>query len=298
MDTVWAAIQDGLAIFFDIIKGFNPIVDLLDILIFAYLLYKLWNLIAETRAQQLLKGIVFLVAAYFLALQLNMHALSWLLGNVFAYGLIIIAIVFQPELRRVLERMGRSNIAAFGRSLTAEQAEKQTEQCLDSVCRACQSMGKTRTGALIVIERTTALGDIVTTGTTLDAEPSKDLICNIFFIKSPLHDGAMVIRQNRIYSAGCILPLTENSQLNSELGTRHRAALGMSEISDAVVVVVSEETGTISLAQNGEITRDLNIVTLRNALNKAIVGDGRAETKSGKLRRILRLKKKEDNDEQ
>ena len=297
MDTVWATVQDWFALFLNVIKDFNPIIDLLDILIFAYLLYKLWNLLAETRAQQLMKGIAFLVVAYFLAYQLGMRALSWLLSNVFTYGLILLVVVFQPEIRRMLERMGRSNIVTIGRTLTAEQTEEMAEKCLDSVCRACQSMGKTRTGALIVMERTTALGDIVTTGTVLDAEPSKDLICNIFFTKSPLHDGAMIIRQNRVFSAGCILPLTENSELNSELGTRHRAAIGMSEVSDAVVVIVSEETGTISLAQNGEITRDLNVVTLRDALNKAMLGEKQPDTRSGKLRRLLRLKKKEDNHE-
>jgi len=291
MDVIWNVIQDVWKQFLDVMSTFRPAIDLLDILIFAYLLYKLWGLISETRAQQLLKGILLLGIAYFLALRLHMTTLSWLLDSVFENALIVVAVIFHPEIRSVLERVGRSNLTTLSHNLTAEQAQEEMEHCLDSVCRACQSMGNSKTGALIVLERTTALGDIVDTGTVIDAVVSKDLISNIFFSKSPLHDGALVIRGMRVYSAGCILPLTSNTELASDLGTRHRAAIGMTEISDAVVIVVSEETGTISVAQNGAITRDYNVITLRNALNAAMLGD-QTEGKKTVLRRIFKGRKK------
>ncbi len=281
--------------FMDVMSTFRPFVDLLDIVIFAYILYKLFNLVRETRAEQLLKGIILIAVIYFFAWWWNMHTLKWLLENVFQYGLIAIAVIFQPEIRRALERVGRSNLKGFGRGLAAEEAVRKMEQCLDAIAKSCQSMSKSKTGALIVIERTTALGDIVTTGTEVDATPTQDLICNIFFPKAPLHDGAMLIRDARIHSAGCILPLSQNFELSKDLGTRHRAALGMSENSDAITVIVSEETGIISMTRNGDIERDFNYITLKDRLFKEVFGDGEETKKRKLLRRLFGERKDKKN---
>lgn len=242
------------------------IFDILDILIIAFIIYKAIEFLRDTRAGQLVKGIALLFFAFILAAAFNLASLQWLLSRVIDYAIIIIAIIFQPELRRLLEKVGRSNINFIGKQQSYDEERERVVNCIDSVCKAVTVMSDKRIGALIVFERKTMLSDIAATGTVLNAEASYELIGNIFFPKSPLHDGALIIRDGQVCAAGCILPLTSNNNLNSQLGTRHRAAIGMSENSDAVVLVVSEETGSISIAMNGRIARDYNSVTLKEEL--------------------------------
>ena len=251
-------------IFFSIIN--IRIFDIIDILVVSFIIYKAIEFMRETRSGQLVKGIVVLFCVFFISSAFNLVTIKWLLVQIFDYALVIVALVFQPELRRMLERVGQSNITTIGKMQNYDAKNKAIADCIDSVCKAVSNMSDKKIGALIVFERKTMLGEIVNTGTVIDATPSYEMIGNIFFPKSPLHDGAVIIRDGKLYAAGCILPLTSNNGLNSQLGTRHRAAIGMSENSDAVVLVVSEETGTISLAVNGAIKRDYNAVTLKEEL--------------------------------
>ncbi len=229
------------------------IFDIIDILIIAFIVYKTIEFLRETRAGQLVKGIVFLLALYAFAIAFNLAVLRWLLSAVFGSAIVAVAIIFQPELRRILERMGQTKIGGL-QSSGGENS--QTISAVEKICNSAGQLSKTKTGALVVFERKTQLGEIINTGTVIDAEVSESLIGNIFFPKSPLHDGAVIVRDGRIYAASCILPLTQSSDFSSQLGTRHRAAIGMTENSDAVVLIVSEETGIISIAFNGQITRN------------------------------------------
>ena len=247
------------------------VADIIDILLIAYVLYKGIDLFQKSRAGQLLKGILILLAVSALAQWLDLVSVKWVLNKFINSVIIIIAIIFQPELRRALERVGRGQLIGGGH--TFNDGRDNTLRCIDAVCKSCASMQEEKIGALIVFERSTLLGEIIDTGTMIDADSSAQLISNIFFPKSPLHDGAMIIRDGRVLSAGCILPLTANDRLHSSLGTRHRAAMGMSENSDAAVVVVSEETGIISIAVNGEITRNYNSITLREELMRLLFID-------------------------
>lgn len=246
------------------------IVDIIDILAIAFLVYKGIELLRETRAKQLVRGIFIILLVWLTARWFDLVSLNWLLTKVIDFALIAIAIIFQPELRRSLEKVGRSSLGKVF-SFSTNNASTEAMQCIDAICRATVHMQEQKCGALIVIEKETKLGDIISTGTVVDAKASSDLICNIFYPKSPLHDGAMIICEGRVYAAGCILPLTSNIDIDSQLGTRHRSAIGMSENSDALVVVVSEETGVISIAQNGIITRDYNSLSLREVLIRNFV---------------------------
>ncbi len=257
------------------LKNIRP-ADIIDILLMAFVIYKGIELFKKSRAGQLMKGIFILVVIAALAQWLDLVSVKWVLNKFIDSVIIVIAIIFQPELRRALERVGRGQFG--GHSFTDER--EGVLHCIDSVCKACASMQEQKIGALIVFERSTLLGEIIDTGTSVDAVASSQLISNIFFPKSPLHDGALVIRDSRVLSAGCILPLTSNDSLHSSLGTRHRAAMGMSENSDAAVVVVSEETGIISIAVNGEITRNYNSITLREELSRLLL-DGQNNTSGG-----------------
>ena len=239
--------------------------DIIDIAIIAFIIYKVLEFLRETRAGQLVRGITLLLLAYLLSAIFQLASLQWLLSKILDYAIIIVAIVFQPELRKLLEKVGRSNISFFSKQSISDDSDR-IRSCIDAVCKAAAVMSDKKIGALIVFERETMLGEIANTGTALNSEASYELISNIFFPKSPLHDGALVIKNGYVAAAGCILPLTANNNLNSQLGTRHRAAIGMSENSDAVVVVVSEETGCISIAVNGLIQRELNGVTLKEEL--------------------------------
>ena len=247
------------------------IFDLLDIIVIAFLLYKAIGFFRETRAGQLVKGIIVLIIVYAFANWFELAVLKWLLSSVVDSVIIAIAIIFQPELRRLLERVGQTKL---GRGALIEKDIDQVSEAIDTVCKAARMMQDNKVGALIVFERSTQLGEIINTGTIVDAAASTSMINNIFFPKSPLHDGAMIIRDGRIYAAGCILPLTQNNNaFSSNLGTRHRAAIGMTENSDAIVLVVSEETGNISIVFDGQITRNYNSVTACAELRRQLLDD-------------------------
>jgi len=237
----------------------------LDIVIVTFVFYKAIMLIRGTRAEQLVKGLAILLIATVVSRQLQLFALHWILDKFMTLGIVAIPIVFQPELRRALETLGRGGI--FSRSSRPFE-DFDFDKMLDELIKAVQVLVKKRIGALIVLERETGLNEIIETGISIDGQVSAELLVNIFFPRSPLHDGAAIIRGNRVMAAGCFLPLTENPNLSKELGTRHRAALGISEQSDAVCIVVSEETGAISLANNGKLTRFLDEKTLRQLVTK------------------------------
>jgi len=239
-------------------------------LLVAFIFYKVIGLVRETRAQQVLKGIIFLLMLVPLSEWLRLDALNYILVNVMQIGIIALIIVFQPELRRMLEKVGRFNVGAI---FKAEQTtgSLNIDEAVNSIATAAGNLSLTKTGALIVIERETKLREIAGTGTILDASVSSQLIENIFFHNSPLHDGAMIIRDDRIVAAGCYLPLTEDTTLSKKLGTRHRAGIGISETADCVVVIVSEETGNISVAVAGKLEPNFTPDSLRKKLSSAIV---------------------------
>lgn len=263
--------------------------DLLDIALVAYLVYQAVNLLRQTRAAQLMRGIVVLVVGFFLAQQLQLKTIQFLLRNVLSFGIIAIAIIFQPELRRALERVGSTKFSGLS-FLSGKPASEQVARwtnALVAVCDSAEQMAKDRTGALIVIERHSMLGEIISTGTSVDAETSTELIETIFYKGSPLHDGAIVIRNARIKAAGCLLPVSQNLSVSKDMGTRHRAAMGMSENSDALIVVVSEETGIISLAQNGIIIRRLDRANLFRLLQGEILPRQNEDEKDNSLKGIV-----------
>ncbi len=271
--------------------------DIIDILIVAYLIYKVILLVVrETRAEQLVKGLILLLVVYVVALALKLKTLTYIMNNVLSIGVLALIIVFQPELRRILERMGRSkisNLNVFGAAAQDEQEMiQQLRQAIDGICESVATMAMQKTGALICIERQTKLGDIIHTGTTLNAELTPELIGSIFFPNSPLHDGAVVVREGKIYAAGCFLPLSESNEINKQLGTRHRSALGMSENSDAIIVVVSEETGIISVAKNGKLSRNFDVVSLKNELISTLIPDKAAT--SGEKKYVFRKVRKNE----
>ena len=269
-------------------------VDVLDVLCVAYLIYKLIKLVRETRAEQLLKGIIILLVGTLLVTQLRFRAMSYILNYFFQFGVIAACVLFQPELRRALEQVGRSklgNINVFP-ALSDDLITKDSDsrRMISAVVDAVSYLSLEHTGALIVLERKTRLGDIVKTGTIVDARATKELICNIFFPNASLHDGGMIIRNGRVYAAGCFLPLSQNYEISKDLGTRHRAALGMSENSDALVVVVSEETGIISTAENGVLRRGFDPAQLRALLEEYFLPEIKEETHDRKsfLRKVKR----------
>ncbi len=238
--------------------------DIIDMTVIAYVVYKIFMLIRETRAEQLIKGIFVLVFATWASGFFRLYTVNWLLRNTMTVGVIALLIVFQPELRRALEFLGRGGII-LGNPLNGA-LDKETKKLIDEITAAVQVFAKEKVGALIVIERETGIGEITETGITVDAALSSQLLQTIFAINTPLHDGAVIIKDRRIASAGCLLPLTENQSLSKELGTRHRAGLGISEISDAIVIIVSEETGVISTAKEGRLSRYLDAKMLKEML--------------------------------
>lgn len=242
--------------------------DILDIFIVSFLIYYVFTFVRQRRAGKLALGIVAILLVMWISDFAGLNALNYILETVFDVGLIALIVIFQPELRSALEKMG-GNFRNL-KNITEGQ-EKTEEKMIDELCLAVEELSASRTGALIVLERTTRLGDEIRTGVEVDASVTKHLIENIFFNKAPLHDGAMIIREGRIHACGCFLPLTGNPNLPNELGTRHRAGLGVSEISDAFVVIVSEETGAISVARNGEIDQRISARGLRHRLNNEFI---------------------------
>ena len=263
-----SVITDALLSILNVFKSIR-IADIIDILILSFLIFHGIKLIRETRAQQLVKGILLLVAFYLISVFLNLQTMKYLLKLCFQWGFLAIIILFQPELRRILEKLGRARFTQFALFAGNEDEEKinSIKNCIDAVCDASSELASTCTGALIIFERKTKLGEQIATGTILNCTPSSAVFGNIFFPNTPLHDGAVVIRDGQILAAGCFLPKPQKEELIAkQLGSRHRAAIGMSENSDAIVIVVSEETGTISVAENGELTRGFNRESLRKML--------------------------------
>lgn len=238
--------------------------DVADMAIVAFVFYKLFTLIRETRAEQLIKGILVLLLATYLSGELQLHVINWILRNTMTVGLIALLIVFQPELRRALEYIGRTK---FLTKSIADIEQEESQRLVEEVGEATASLSRQKIGALIVIEKNTGLNEVVETGTRIEGSVSRALLINIFTPNTPLHDGAVVIRKSKIMAAGCFLPLTDNANLNKELGTRHRAGLGITEKSDALVVIVSEETGAISMAENGQLYRYLDVDTLKKRMD-------------------------------
>lgn len=264
--------------------------DVIDIIAIALIIFGLFRLIRETRAIQLLKGILLLLLIYFISSVFELVMLSSLLRVFFEASVVIIAIIFQPEIRKALEQMGRNN--TWRRAVSAITKPRQNDDLTSAVKKSIVDAADTsvifsrsRTGALIVFERQTMLSDIAATGTVINADTSVALFGNIFYNKAPLHDGASIIRGGKLHAAGCILPLTDNPNVDINLGTRHRAALGISEISDAVVLIVSEETGVVSLAIGGSLIRNLKREKLIKKLNQLLLDETDEEEKTRKFRR-------------
>lgn len=252
--------------------------DIVDILAIALLIFGLFKLIQETRAVQLLKGVIMLLIVYFLSSLFGLVMLSSLLRTFFEAAVVVIAIIFQPEIRKALEQMGRNNtykkyIKIFTKHHKGDEWKKAVEKSIVDAADTAVLFSRSKTGALLVFERETMLSDIAATGTIIDAETSVALFGNIFFNKAPLHDGASIIRDGKLFAAGCILPLTSNRNVDINLGTRHRAGLGISEQSDAVVLIVSEETGVISLAVNGILLREFTREELIKKLEQFLIYD-------------------------
>lgn len=264
-------IKPAFSYIWNIISGIS-LIDIIDIAIVAFLFYYIYKFIRERRAGKLAAGIFILLLILLLSNVLNMHVMQFILQNVFQVGIIALIIVFQPELRSALEKVGAEplkSLRSIGEPKSGEST--QTLAMINEVTEAVCDMSLDKTGALIVIERTTKLGDIIKSGTVINANPTAFLIRNIFFNKAPLHDGAMIIRDDRLHAAGCFLPLSTNSDIIKDLGTRHRAAIGMSENSDSVIVVVSEEAGTISLAYNGQLKRNYSYNSLKAELTSLLI---------------------------
>ena len=239
------------------------ITDIIDILIVAYILYTLLGKIQETRAQQLFRGILLIVAIFLASELFNLSLLNWLLTRLITVGLIGVIVIFQPEIRRALEQIGRrGTVTSWFRDVGKDELYATVHKLVDAV----DDFSSTRTGALIVIERETMLNDIIESGVIVDAEISVRLLGNLFYEGSPLHDGAVIIRGIRIHAASCVLPLTNKTNIGKNLGTRHRAGVGLSEVSDAFIIIVSEETGAISVARNGTLRRFLDLKTLEKML--------------------------------
>lgn len=263
--------------------------DVVDVAIMSYVIYRCMKLLKDSSAMRLAKGILIIFIIQQVASICNLNTIQFVLNNAFASGIIVLAVIFQPELRRMLEQLGKGQMRKL---LTGAEIDVAAmDQCITQTVTACESMSWTRTGVLMVFERQERLSEIIKTGTTIDAEPSAELLKNIFFKNSPLHDGALIVRDGRLHAAGCVLPLSANQNLSRELGTRHRAAVGMSEASDAVVVIVSEETGSISVAIGGMLKRHLSPETLRKILTAELMPEEKEQQKPGKKKGFLPAKK-------
>lgn len=267
------------------------VVDVVDILCVAVLIYYVYKFIRERRAGKLAVGVSVIILFLILSELLEMHALQFLLTNVFQVGLITLVILFQPELRSALEKMGGESLRSF-RNIGEQKGTAEADALISSVCSAATDMASSRTGALLVFEGTTKLGDLILTGTVINADPSSFLIKNIFFDRSPLHDGAVIVRDGKLYAAGCLLPLSAKSDITKDLGTRHRAAIGMSENSDAFVLVVSEETGVISVARDGVLKRGFTAQKLEKELRAFLIPEAEEKVAGKAFRKIAQARKK------
>ena len=280
--------RDAINSLFSILKT-TELVDVFDILVLSYLVYWVIKLVRETRAGQLMKGIVLLFIAYIIAKFLQMKVVSYLMEQAFSIGVIALMIMFQPELRRALEKVGNSKWGlSLGLSMPTGEA----------ICDACVELSATSTGALIVVERQTRLGEQIDNGTILNATPSKELFGNIFYPKTPLHDGAVIMRDGMILAAACFLPKPQKEELvNKKLGSRHRAAIGMSENSDAIVIVVSEETGSISVAENGLLKSGFTREQLKQLLTDRLIQTDTDSAIRKAARKIPFIKSKKEKEQ-
>ena len=261
------AIGAGLSNLFEkllsVFSTYNILGDTLDILLLTFIIYYFIKLIRDSRALTFAKGIIIFAIIYSIVILLDMQASAFIFGKIFESFLLIVVVIFAPEIRKILEKMGTSKtfsslFASFGKNNAATAYNEEISRAVNEICRAASDMSDKKIGALMIFEKNTPLGEIINTGTVLDAEITTELIGNVFYPKAPLHDGAAVFRKGKLYAAGCILPLTSKNDISSDLGTRHRAAIGMSEQSDALCLVVSEETGAISIAKGGKLNRGIS----------------------------------------
>ena len=266
------------------------ITDLVDVAIIVFLVYKLLSLVKSTRAENILKGVGIFLLALWLSTALELRAVSYILSHVVEWGILALIILFQPEIRQILERLGSKNIRLM-RVFRPEKEITEMEKAIDQTVVACSELSRTKTGVLMVFERNINLDDIVRTGTELDCTVVSELLKNIFFVKAPMHDGAVIVRHGRIIGGGCMLPLSRNVNLSRDLGMRHRAGIGMSENSDAVVVIVSEETGSISVAIGGMLKRHLMPETLSQLLRNELMPPEEEPDKPQRLPILSFLKK-------
>lgn len=281
------------------IRSFG-LIDLLDVAAVSIIIYYALKLVKETRAVQLLKSIAVIFIVYFIAdlpPNSSMITLKFFLGKILDSGLVVLVVLFQPEIRRALEHLGRSTLMDINPFQSAPDTEEESAKIdlIDIICTSAEKLSQTKTGALMVIERDTRLGDIINTGTIIDAKASLEMMGNIFFVNTPLHDGALIIRDSRLYAAGCFLPLSENYDIARDFGTRHRAALGVSEISDAIVVIVSEETGNISVAYESRIQRGLSKQNLKKLLTAKLISAPKTKRKIG-FNKSAKIQKKEQEE--
>lgn len=255
--------QELYTVFINTIKNIS-IWSIADILVVSFIFYKAYGLMKETRAEQLVKGLALIIILIPISAFFKLDMLYFILNKTLTIGVLSVVIIFQPEIRRALEHIGRS---AFDEKHYFANKEIR-DKTINEIVIAVDNLAKTKTGALIAIEQSTGLGEVLSSGTIIDANVSSALLENIFVVNTPLHDGATIIKKGRIHAAGCVLPLTSNNTINKKLGTRHRAALGLSETSDAIVIIVSEETGIISLAVNGKLTRNFDKEKLKSIILK------------------------------
>ncbi len=292
MQDFFIAVGDFFSsLFNDLINFDRWYLDLIDIALVAVILYFAIKFVRETRAAQLVKGIILFLVFYLFAIVFDLTTISFILQYVFQYGLVAIALIFQPEIRRALEKVGRSQISHIFKQ-PSKDTDSKWRYSIDPICEACYRLSCDKTGALIVIERKTRLGESVERAVVIDSIPSVSLITNIFFTNSPLHDGGLIIRDGRLYAASCFFQPSDKVE-NISLGSRHRAALGVSEVSDAIVIVVSEETGIISIATDGKLIRNFTKETLKEYLTENLLefdldeNGNQIQKKQSKIKSVL-----------
>jgi len=275
----------------DFLSPLNIIGAIIDIVIITYLIYKLITLVQETRAFSLLKGMLFIILLSFVSKLLNLRTISFLIDNIFAFAVLGIVIIFQPEIRRALEKLGTGGFKSFLVSSYSKEQKIKITSMIEEVVKACVELSSKYIGALIVIEREIKIGEFTSTGTKINSYTSSELLQNIFVPNTPLHDGAVIIREDKIIAASCYLPITDNPNLSKELGTRHRAALGITEVSDCIAIVVSEESGKISYSINGHLVRGLDDNGLRKVLLSNLVKEETPKTTLKGKRSVKKVKK-------
>ena len=267
--------------FFEELTNISPVatfINIVDVLLVWFVVYQLIKVVKGTKAVQLLKGIFVIIIAQILTKTFGLETLGWMIEQVFLYGFLAVIIIFQPEVRRALEQLGRGRL--FARTMVDEETER--TRIVDALSKSVNYMAKRRIGALISIEKETGLSEYIETGTSLNADLTSELLINIFIPNAPLHDGAVILQRARVAAAGCYLPLSESPFISKELGTRHRAGLGLSEVSDAVTIIVSEETGAISLTSEGDLHRDLTIEEFEERLRNLWFGETAEKKNSSK----------------